>query len=356
MKLHFAITTFCILAALVSAASSSDVNNSSKCNAESTTYNQIATSVLVPFIPVTILGNALVIFVAPNLYKQRLYMFITSLAVADGLVGAVSMVIKARLQIDFPYFCLQEYVCWIFTLAEITFSLASVMNLFAIAMFKYISLKYTYEATSIVSRRRIIHVISAIWIFSLSCSFIGVFKWNNPNTVSIDANLLCIHNNPEYFTFIYITFLIIPTTTMVYFYHDIYQTTASHIRAISLTTPDSKQGKKRFQRQKHFRLIRSLVIVFAAHTICWIPTVLFIMLSFYAKSILKDVVYNKGWFPIVYFILIQFLPHFNSTLNPFVYVIGNAEFRNIAYLKIFGRKRCDRESLVRNTTTILKLH
>ena len=46
--------------------------------------------------------------------------------------------------------------------------------------------------------------------------------------------------------------------------------------------------------------------------------------------------FGTQWFTNLSFLFINFLPHFNSTLNPFIYVISNAEFLTV--LKSFYKR------------------
>lgn len=313
-----------------------------------------ATSVLVVlFIPITIIGNVMVcivVYISPVFYKQRSYILITSLAVADGLVGAISMPIKAKIQWNHNYFCLPDFVCWIYMLEEVTFSLSSVAHLFAIAVERYISLKYSYQYESIMSHKRLALTIVAIWTFSISCSLLSIVKWTTPFSVSIASqHYMCTHENREFFTLIYIVFFIFPTACMTYIYRFLYKTTAHHIEEISkLDVLNSPQSRERNRRNRYYRMVRSITIVFAVYTLCWIPTVLFIFLTFYFRELFIGMNFHTGWFPVIYFILIHFLPHLNSTINPFIYVISNVEFRHVVY-RLICRKPCSSQSLSRST-------
>ena len=79
----------------------------------------------------------------------------------------------------------------------------------------------------------------------------------------------------------------------------------------------------------HFR---SLIMVFLSYVVCWMPCVVFILIVYHDDEVFG---YRKRpWFIAVRFVFINFLPHFNSTLNPFIYVISNKEFVS-AMFKLF---------------------
>ena len=315
------------------------------CNARHQTFYKITSGVLLPFIPITILGNAVVCIVAsfsPIFYKHPSYIFLASLAVADVLVGTLSMPIKTKVQWNNGYFCLPQFVCWIYMLEEVTFSVASVTHIFAIAADRYVALRYPYRYKTFLSRRRIAIVIFILWTFSISCSLLSMFKWTTPNTISIDnQGHISSNANREFFTSLYIICFIIPSAFMSYIYHFIYKTSAHHINEITkLDILNSPSSRERCRRNRHFRMIRSITIVFAVYTICWIPTIIFIFLTFYMKADFWGVYVQTEWFEIVYFLLIQLLPHLNSALNPFIYVLSNTEFRDVVYrllLRISGK-------------------
>lgn len=345
--LTWLLTFICIffqVPCVVASGRNNSMNTSTPvCDIQPELFYKITSGMLLPFIPVTVLGNALVcivVYVSPIFYKQPSYILISSLAVADVLVGIVSMPIKAKLQWNHPYFCLPEFVCWIYMLEEVTFSVASAMHLFAIAAERYIGLKYPYQYKTVMSHRRIGIVVFLLWTFSFLCSLFSIFKWSAPYNISIDnQGHICANNNREFFTSLYVVCFIIPTAFMSFIYHFVYKTSARHINEITkLDVLNSPSSREKSRRNRYFRMIRSITIVFAVYTTCWIPTIVFVFLTYYMKTDYWSLKVHTEWFRIVYFFLIQFLPHFNSTLNPFIYVISNAEFRYVVYRLLFRKK------------------
>lgn len=307
-------------------------NISNVCNIRPHQFYRITSGILTFFIPITILGNGLVVIVmymSPIYATQPSYIIITSLAVADVFVGLFSMPIKAKIQWHQNYFCLPQFVCWIHMLEEVIFSVASASHLFAIAAERYVGVKYPYRYKTIVSRHRVTMVVGFIWLTSFISSMLSAIRWKSPFSLSIEsANNICLNNNREYFTILYVLCFMVPFFFMSFVYHFVYKTSVRHINQMTtLDVFNSPMSRERNRRVQYYRMVRTITFVFFVYVICWIPTVLFTFMVFYLKQEFWQVHVRSEWFHILYFILVQFLPHLNSTLNPFIYVISNAEFR-----------------------------
>ena len=307
-----------------------NIYQSKKCDINPTLLNKVSLGCLMVFIPVTVLGNALVcvvVLASKNLLKQSMYKFMTSLAVADLLVGIVTMPIKAKIQWNDGCFRLPFFICWIYILGEITFSISSTLHLFILAFDKYFCLKFTFKYTSIMTTNTNICILLSTWFFALLWSFLSIFQWEKPYNISIIRKINgCSIINRNYFITVYTLWYIIPIFFMVFIYSFIYKIAVHHINEISkLQVLDSPSRKEKQRKKKELKTFRSIVIVFMAYTICWMPMVIFVLLAYGMPWILMAYG-RKQWFKAIAFIFINFLPHFNSTLNPFIYVIFNKEF------------------------------
>lgn len=308
-----------------------------------TDFQMIFFACLIIFIPITILGNAVVCFVVGytmSLRKQPMYMYIASLALADTFVGIISMPLKAKIEWDGGCFRLPWWLCWIFVLEEITFSVASTIHLFAIGIDRFLALQFAYKYKRFMSRKTYITVIMNIWVISICWSILCIFQWSRPSSTSIIPGMMgCSVKNKIYFTTMLSLFYILPVFLLMFIYWHIYKIAVRHVHEITKVEIHVSRSERRSQRRKrHLKLLRSVIIVFLAFVICWLPCTIFVLIIQNHKP---DFVPSKEtWFRPVKFIFIDFLPHLNSTLNPFIYVLSNKEFI-IAAQTFFGRNMCN---------------
>ncbi|XP_057290273.1 uncharacterized protein LOC130612959 [Hydractinia symbiolongicarpus] len=311
-------------------------------------FNLIGFIYLMVLIPTTIVGNILVVIVvrmSPNLRKQTTYIFLSSLAVADALIGAITLVLKARITWDNGLFCLPTFMCWFTILVETMLSLSSVTHLFVIAIDRYFSLKYVYRYNVVMTRKRIFMVVAFVWIFSFLTAVLGIFKWDQPNKLSIkhQKEIVCGISNREYFTTVYVCSFIIPTILMVYMYTYIYRTALRHISEIlKVEVHRTVSVKARQLKEKQTRTLRSVIIVFVVFITCWLPCITFTIITTYINVAYWKRMSKTKWVQIIYFIVTLTLPSFNSATNPFIYVISNKQFRS-DFKRMIGRSKGSEE-------------
>uniref|UniRef100_A0A7M5USA2 G-protein coupled receptors family 1 profile domain-containing protein n=1 Tax=Clytia hemisphaerica TaxID=252671 RepID=A0A7M5USA2_9CNID len=199
--------------------------------------NNIAFAFLIIFIPITVIGNLLVIAVvasSKSLKKQTTFLFLSSLAVADTLVGLVSMPFNARIQWKSGFLCLGDRACWTYNLEESFLSITSVIHLFIIGLDRYLSLRYVYQYNSLATKRRVKIVIAGIWCFSAFMASMLIFQWDDPSKIAIiSRGNICAARNETFYTSMYIGCFIIPLFVMVYMYAYVYKTASHHILEIA---------------------------------------------------------------------------------------------------------------------------
>ncbi|XP_066910138.1 alpha-2 adrenergic receptor-like [Clytia hemisphaerica] len=270
--------------------------------------NNIAFAFLIIFIPITVIGNLLVIAVvasSKSLKKQTTFLFLSSLAVADTLVGLVSMPFNARIQWKSGFLCLGDRACWTYNLEESFLSITSVIHLFIIGLDRYLSLRYVYQYNSLATKRRVKIVIAGIWCFSAFMASMLIFQWDDPSKIAIiSRGNICAARNETFYTSMYIGCFIIPLFVMVYMYAYVYKTASHHILEIN-------SGEK--QR-------------------------------------------NESWWVVLHFVLINFLPPLNSTTNPCIYVICNKQFRKVCRQLYYKLSNQEQRTMQFATTLITEAH
>lgn len=314
-------------------------------------------SCLLVFIPVTVIGNFLVAFIiltTSSLRRQTTFLFLASLAITDTLIGLITMPINAKQQWNSERFCMPKTVCWIYLFTEPILSISSVLHLFIISIDRYVSLKYVYDYQRWMTQRRVLYVILTIWMLVIMLSTSNTLKWQSDSPVRwsyrfSEKRRICTGDNPSFYTMMYVGCFGVPLIIMLYTYSYVYQTAMRHIKEISRTEVsmmnicDEESCERRRERklkERQFRTLRSIVIVFIVFFVCWFPTIVYILSIFYVKNFWQQF-RREQWFIAMHFILIHLLPPLNSTTNPFIYVLSNRQFRNIVkqlFWKLSGNK------------------
>lgn len=301
------------------------------CETKTASIHIAAFTCMIVMIPITLIGNGLVItvlFKCPKLRKQTTYTFLMSLAFADMLVGLFTIPLRAKKSWNNNLFCVPEYLCWFFNLAEIMFSIVSVVHLLAIGIDRYFSLRYVYLYEQKVTRKKLYIVITCLWMYSLVITLLSTFQWDNRTVSQVHTpDKQCYWKNKPYYYFVLITTFYIPLPILIFNYIYVYRIAKRHIDEILKTTVGSASSKKDLTRKKkQLKLLRSVMVLLLVYIICWIPNTIFQMSLVVNESFWRPKTQEK-WFIAIYFVLVFVLAPLNSAINPWIYVIVNDQFR-----------------------------
>ncbi|XP_072539456.1 adenosine receptor A1-like [Salminus brasiliensis] len=261
-------------------------------------------------------GNVLVIWAVwtCGALRKPTFCFITTLAVADFLVGSVaipmSVLVDINLKISF-HACI--LMCCIFIMVKIV----SVAVLLAIAVDRFlrVCIPLTYKTT--VTPKRSWIMVALCWLLAAVLGFIPMFGWNNYNTsdstnqnntnsTSFECSFLTIIPTPYLVNLIFFSSLLPSLAIMTGLYFYIFLTTRRQLRAhISETTVQHSTDYR-----KEHKLATSLALVLVLFSVCWLPLFLMLTVSLYGHNIeLSSAVTHSG----------VVLSHVNSAFNPLVY-------------------------------------
>ena len=314
------------------------------CHQPTDTTNAIYTAFLIIVLMVNLTGNGLVCLVLKSstlISNRPTYIFLLSLAITDILTGICSFPIRIRQSLDNQLFCMPDWVCWFHFFSDTVLSVSSIVHLLAVTIERYIAIQMPYHYDNIVTHRRAYIAVVMIWLYSALWTGLNVFDWSfpdQPGVIHDQKMAICTTGNKIYFTVLYVFIFLIPIAIMSAVYTVIYRTAAYHIRRMSQNEvhTHTKQRSKVI-RQREIKTLTTIIIVFAAFCFCWIPNIGvslsgFWNLSFWQNLYLRD----RNSFIIAFFVSTQILPALHSTVNPFIYVIGNRQFRQ-ACLKVWRR-------------------
>ena len=299
-------------------------------------------------------GNILVCLaykMTRDLRRNVAHMFVTSLAVSDLLVCIFVIPIKIHTTLHNHKFCMSNHVCRFYYTVEMIFFVASITNLFAVTIDRFVATTFPYAYQRCFTKARAKVILVTVWCYAILW---GSFVHFNPksynfNEISVIQNL-CLHKSDDYFIVLYVIVFIIPFITMYYMYAKMYQIARHHAQQIDLQhkqvransfirekhqNVDIHEAEKRTSsdirkrptiatwfnsssRKAEWKATRLVIMVSSVYVVCWLPMVIiFFVMQF--KPI------NSKY---IYVIFSEILPIMHSTCNPFIYAIFHRDFKN----------------------------
>ncbi|XP_013773602.1 dopamine D2-like receptor [Limulus polyphemus] len=185
-------------------------------------------ALLLVLLPVlAVFGNILVIL---SVYRERSLRsatnyFIVSLAFADLLVSAVVMPFAVYVLVNVDWE-LSETLCDFYIAVDVTCSTASIFNLVAISIDRFIAVTQPIKYSKHKNNKRVALTIAIVWIVSAA---IGSPIVLGLNTTPERIPQLCIFYNSDFIIYSSLSSFYIPCLVMVFLYYKIF--VAIHERA-----------------------------------------------------------------------------------------------------------------------------
>lgn len=191
----------------------------------------------------TVFGNMLVILAVVReryLHTSTNY-FVTSLAVADCLVGLVVMPFSAMYEVlEHTWFFGVDW-CDVWRSLDVLFSTASILNLCVISLDRYWAITDPITYPMRMSGRKAAFLICAVWVCSGAISFPAIAWWRAVRTEEVPDLKCPFTENLEYIIFSSTISFYLPLFVMVFTYYRIY-------RAATIQTRSLKIGTKQVMR------------------------------------------------------------------------------------------------------------
>ncbi|KAG5836043.1 hypothetical protein ANANG_G00250420 [Anguilla anguilla] len=282
-------------------------------------------------------GNLLTCAVICKHRKMRtptnLYLF--SLAMSDLLVLLLGMPLEIYdLWQNYP-FPFGEGGCYFKTFLFETVCFASVLNVMALSVERYVAVVHPLKTRYIITNKHAHRVISAVWVGSLACavpntSLHGIYYLYLPERVAESATCILLKPRWMYNLVVLVTtvlFYLVPMTVICVLYmviccrlgHERRQPQGTLGKNCSSDTSWKIQLESRRRRQVT-KMLSVVVLVFA---ICWAP--------FHVDRLLWSFVtqwtdFMHGVFQYVH-ILSGILFYLSSAINPIIYNLLSTRFR-----------------------------
>ncbi|XP_015268859.1 PREDICTED: adenosine receptor A3 [Gekko japonicus] len=261
------------------------------------------------------LGNALVIWVVRLIpaSQNTTFYFITSLALADIAVGILVIPLAIVVSVGIT---MHFYACLLVCSLLMVFSHASILSLMAIAIDRYLRVKFPTQYRIIVTRRRIWIALGTCWFISLLVGLMPMFGWNQRNPQN-PSYLECYYQNVMdinyvvYFSFF--SWILVPLLIMCILYARVFHIIQTKLKQ----NATSIKGSGIFYRRE-FRTAKSLALVLFLFIMCWLPLCILNSVSHFCQTC-------KMPQALLYVAIL--LSHTNSALNPIVYALRINKFR-----------------------------
>ena len=328
-------------------------NFTDPCKTKTEVKNYVFALYCVFVITVGVLGNIIaivVILLSRHLRSQIAYHFLISLAGADIGVSAFVTTLKVEMYLQNNSFCLGKHLCKLLTYADILFPSASILHLMVIGFDRCIAVNSPFLYTTHFSKGKAKVVIMCTWLYVILWSSLGMFSWDSQtkpiHILRLGRGIFCINANKYYFTASSIIIYMIPMIITIILYLLILDTANKQnkkTKKLYLSDFD-RNGKKKPHClwKKDMKATKTVFIVFAAFTICFLPHFTLIILQYWTEIMTVFYHLNPLAYDIVTTIFNTILPVLNSCINPFIYFIFGCQFRialkNLIY-KVLGKPR-----------------
>ena len=305
--------------------------------------------ILVLIILMTIVGNIFVIL-APSVNRRLRNvtgLFIVSLAVADLLLGILVLPFSAIYEI-WRYWPFGPVLCNLYVSCDVMFCTASILNLFAISIDRYVAITDPMAYHQRLTRGKALLIINLMWVVSVFISFLPLhLGWNtgDGSVQNYNTTHCSLESNKWYSLIDGVTLFFLPLVIMCSLYLRIL--TIARRQAITINAQTSSLQPARKKENGHssrgecssrghssraeissrnratvdeHKATKMLATVMGCFIICWVP-----YFSIFTFIKLFD---EKGdMVPVQLQMVVLWLGYVNSTLNPLLYAALNSEFK-----------------------------
>lgn len=184
----------------------------------------------------TVFGNTLVIVavIRERYLQTATNFFITSLALADCLVGLVVMPFSAIYEIFEKNWLFSLIWCDIWRSFDVLFSTASILNLCIISIDRYWAIKDPLSYPLRMTRTLARILIAFVWIASSLISFPAIIWWRAVRTHHIPQGKCPFTVNLEYIVFSSMISFYFPLFVMVFTYYKIYREAVTQTKSLKV--------------------------------------------------------------------------------------------------------------------------
>ncbi|XP_031617592.1 dopamine receptor 2 isoform X2 [Contarinia nasturtii] len=201
----------------------------------------------------TVFGNSLVILavIRERYLHTSTNLFVTSLAVADCLVGLVVMPFSALYEVlENTWFFGTDW-CDIWRSLDVLFSTASILNLCVISLDRYWAITDPFSYPMRMTRKRAAALIAAVWVCSGAISFPAIVWWRAARENGMPPYKCTFTEHLGYLVFSSTISFYLPLLVMVFTYCRIYRAAVVQTRSLKLGTKQVLMATGELQLRIH---------------------------------------------------------------------------------------------------------
>ena len=325
----------------VSASTFTSTMNQQSSQGEESTELKITKVLLILLLIAIVVGNTLVLvttWLEKQLHQPTKY-FIACLAVADLLVGVVSIPIRL-----YTYFHRNELIeltlCRFWVWIDQFCEAASIVTLVVISVDRYFKISKPFKYKTHMTTSRSFIVIFFIWMISVASATVGQFSYGDSKGVTSAAGSGCYYDNQVYFTVLSGAFFYFPTLIIFLMYVLIFfiaykRQKLARMGALGQSFAAGTKKKEIQSFLQQMKTIRILALVVFTFVLCWGPFFTFTLLILYENEYISTSLDAKEQ-NILVTVFLTLLPHFNSLCNPIIYACFDRVYSN-AFKNLFQR-------------------
>lgn len=296
----------------------------------------LQTAFLILIMLVTFLGNFMVCLIVYLHRRLRTVtnFFIVSLAVSDLLISVLSVPFRIHQTLHNGIWCLGYELCLTWILTDLTCACASICNLAAISVDRYIAIVHPFRYHSLMTTRAGWVVIGIVWTYAITWAALSTFNWTDFGAPHFFTEYTCRKMDKIFYTVATAMDFYVPLLIVLIMYGFVFRVAMNQARAVASLQPVANRANRdargrRFSINivKEVKAAKTLAIVIGAFVICWLPFFTFLLVSLWKIELLQPPQVSVETLKGLRGTFLYVLPTINSTLNPIIYAMFNREFR-----------------------------
>ena len=285
-------------------------------------YDSCLISLSVLIIAINVL--VLVLFVKRRPLRTKTNLLLVSLSVSDLMMGLLGIPMNTACNAlvgykNFSGLCITSAAVYRFI------AVSTIFHILIITGERYVSVIYPFRYMLIVTKRRIVILVSSVWLLSLFMALIQLawqefdhFTSRNPTKLrwGLIYNIVGI-----------VVCLLVPLVLMLFFYVRMFKVIhhqAKQIRKLN-NIQESHGSRKHLVAEK--RAITIFALMLSIFTCCWSTWYIGLLQDYLSKDVFYAI-------PSVWLLVFDFLRFSTSLINPMLYTFLKQDFRRELYLMI----------------------
>lgn len=318
-----------------------DTKHSIHYSRPTTIFAAVAASI---FTVVGVTGNLLTVVALLRCQKLRVHAttaFVISLAVSDLLFSAINLPLTASRYVHEEW-TLGPTLCRVFPFFFYGNVAASLMNMVAITVNRYVLISCHGYYTFIYSRINILLMVVVVWAFSFGMilpPLLEVWGTLGLDRATFSCTILKLNGkSPKKFLFIF--GFLLPCIAIILCYSAIFyrvRQSRLNVQKHQATSSQKENCIQSSQRKEDIRLTKMMLTIFLSFLVCFLPLML------------VNVVDDDVKFPTIH-VVASVLAWMSATINPFIYAFKNRQYQQ-AFKKLLCVEKSQNRSGNRTTTS-----